>query len=137
MKLLKSLSLIMIGGNLYYLIEKIFRGYSHWTMILVGGICFFYIGMINEIIPWEMPIWKQGIIGSILITTIEFISGCIINLYLGWNVWDYSNLPLNILGQICLPFSILWFFLSLIGIILDDYFRYWLFNEEKPKYFLK
>ena len=65
-----------------------------------------------------------------------FLTGCIVNLLLGFHVWDYSDLPLNILGQICIPFSIIWFFISGIGIVMDDYIRYIFFKEEKPKYFL-
>lgn len=54
--------------------------------------------------------------------------------WFGWNVWDYNNMPLNLLGQICLPFTVLWFFLSAVGIILDDYIRHLLWNEAIPKY---
>ncbi len=103
-------------------------------MFLVGGLCFWLIGLINEIMPWEMPLWRQCIIGAAIITAVEFAAGCVINLWLGWDVWDYSNLPFNVLGQVCLPFMALWFFLSAVGIALDDYLRYWLFGEEKPHY---
>ena len=103
-------------------------------MFLVGGLCFWLIGLINEVIPWEMPLWQQCIIGAVIVTAVEFFAGCIINIWLGWQVWDYSGLPLNILGQICLPFSVLWVFLAAVGIILDDYLRYWLFGEDKPHY---
>lgn len=132
--LVKQLILMSIGGLLYVILELIWRGRSHWTMFIVGGICFLCIGAINEVIPWEMPIWQQGIIGSIIVTNIEFISGCIINLWLGLAVWDYSNVPFNLLGQICLPFIFIWFFISLIAIVIDDYLRYLIFNEEKPNY---
>ena len=54
---------------------------------------------------------------------------------LGLNIWDYSNMPLNLWGQICLPFSCLWFFLSAVAIILDDELRYNIFGEEKPHYY--
>ena len=70
----------------------------------------------------------------LVVTGIEFVSGCIVNLWLGWNVWDYSHMPFNLLGQICLPFSLLWVLVSGIAVILDDYLRYWLFREEKPHY---
>ena len=53
---------------------------------------------------------------------------------LGLHIWDYSTMPLNIFGQICLPFSLAWMGLSGVAIILDDYIRYWFFNEEKPHY---
>lgn len=131
---MKHVILFTIGGSIYYGIECIYRGYSHWTMAILGGICFVLIGGINEYISWDTPLWKQGLIGSAIITSLEFITGCIVNLWLGWNVWDYSDTPFNILGQICIPFSIIWFFISLLAIIVDDYIRYWIFGEEKPKY---
>lgn len=134
---LKPLILIGIGGALYVLIELLYRGYSHWTMFLVGGLAFFLIGLINEYIDWEMPLWEQMAIGAVIVTAIEFVAGVIINIVLEWQVWDYSNLPLNILGQICLPFSIIWFFVSLLAIVVDDYLRYFIFGEEKPHYCLK
>ena len=134
MKALKQIILFDVGGLLYVLFELIWRGYSHWTMFLVGGICFVLIGIINEVIPWKMPLVYQMAIGAAIITTVEFISGCIINLWFGQNVWDYSRMPFNILGQVCLPFSFLWFLISAIGIVLDDYLRYWWFGEERPHY---
>lgn len=133
-RLAKPLVLIWTGGLSYVLIEFMWRGYSHWTMFFVGGVAFWMIGCINEYIDWDMPLWKQMAIGSLIITCLEFISGFLINIVLGWQVWDYSDLPFNVLGQICLPFSIIWFFVSLPAIIVDDYLRYWLFGEEKPHY---
>ncbi len=105
-------------------------------MILVGGVAFYLIGCLNEYIAWDMPLYKQMLIGAIIVTLLEFISGIIVNLLLQWHIWDYSNMPFNILGQICLPFSIIWFFISLLAIILDDYLRYWIFHEEKPRYYI-
>lgn len=130
----KSMFLFFVGGLLYYLIEVVWRGYSHWTMYCLGGLCFVCIGLINEVIPWEMPLWRQGIIGALMITVLEFAVGCIVNIVLGWNVWDYSDVPFNICGQICLPFTLLWFAVSLAAVVLDDYIRYWAFHEERPHY---
>lgn len=135
--ILKYAVLLIIGGAAYCGIEYLYRGRSHWTMFFVGGCCFIFCGLINELFPWDMPIWKQMAICATGITIIEFISGVFINLILGWGVWDYSNMPLNILGQICLPFTLAWFVLSIIAIVLDDWLRYWLFNEEKPRYNFK
>lgn len=134
MKVLKQIILFGAGGLLYVLCELMWRGCSHWTMFLVGGICFIMIGLINEVLPLDMTLVRQMAIGAVIITTVEFVSGCIINLWIGWNVWDYSGLPFNILGQVCLPFSFLWFLISAIGIVIDDYLRYWWFGEEKPHY---
>lgn len=134
MRVVRPLVLWGIGGLLYVLCELAFRGRSHWTMFIVGGLCFWLIGLINEIIPWDMPIWQQCIIGALIITAVEFVAGCVINIWLGWQVWDYSGLPFNFMGQVCLPFTVLWAVLSAVGIILDDYLRYWIFGEEKPHY---
>lgn len=130
----KYLLLGIIGSIIYMSLEILWRGYTHWTMGVLGGICFIFLGLINELLSWETPLILQMLIGGIIITILEFITGCIVNLWLGWNVWDYSNLPLNLLGQICLPFSILWYFISAIGIIIDDYIRYIYFDEEYPRY---
>lgn len=130
----KEIILGFIGGLLYIIIELIWRGYSHWTMFALGGLCFVCMGRINEVIPWNMPLWLQVLIGTVIITVLEFVTGCIVNLWLGWNVWDYSNVPFNVLGQICLPYILLWIPMSLTGIVSDDYLRHWLFKEEKPHY---
>lgn len=132
----KEMILGLVGGVIYIGIELLWRGYSHWTMFVLGGVCFVFLGWINEVIPWNMPLWKQAVIGTVIITALEFVTGCIVNLWLGWNVWDYSNVLFNVLGQICLPYILLWIPISLIGIILDDYLRFWMFKEEKPQYCL-
>lgn len=133
-QLSKHLILFLIGGIAYVGIELLWRGYSHWTMFLLGGLCFICCGLLNEIIPWEMVLSKQMLIGAVIVTLLEFLTGMIVNVKLGWNVWDYSNLPLNICGQICPIFFIAWYYVSGLAIILDDYLRYWLFHEEKPHY---
>ena len=134
MKPLKIPTLFLTGGILYVLLEIIWRSHSHWTMFLLGGLCFVCLGAINEIIPWEMPLWKQVLIGACIVTGLEFITGIIVNLILHWNVWDYSSMPGNILGQICPQYFILWLPVSLVAIVLDDWLRYWWFREEKPHY---
>ena len=126
--------LFFVGATIYVIIEKLYRGYSHWTMFLLGGICFIALGLINEVIPWDMPLLLQMLVGGVIITILEFITGCVVNLWLGWNVWDYSELPFNLWGQISLFSSIVWVGLSLVGIVLDDYIRWKFFGEEKPHY---
>lgn len=133
--LIKHLILLLTGGALYYCIELMARGFSHWTMLFVGGICFILIGIINEIMP-KIPLVWQMILSAVIITAVEFVSGCILNIWLGLDIWDYSDETFNLIGQISLKHSIYWFFLSSIGIIVDDYIRYFLFGEEKPKYTL-
>ena len=131
---LKYLFLGFVGGFTYYNIEIIYRGYSHISMFILASFLFIIIGLINEFLSWDTPLFIQSIIGAIIVTVLEFITGCIVNLWLGLNVWDYSSEPLNVMGQICLPFTLIWIVLSCIAIILDDYLRYYIFNEEKPHY---
>lgn len=69
-ELLKCALLFLIGGALYYCIEILWRGHSHWTMAVVGGICFVVIGGLNNYIPWEMPMWEQGLVGALFVTGI-------------------------------------------------------------------
>ena len=131
---LKLLFLFGTGGLLYNLLELAWRAWSHWTMFFLGGLCFICLGLINEVIPWKMPLWQQALIGACIITALEFLTGCVVNLWLGWGVWDYSGIPGNILGQICPQYFGLWLPVSLVGIVLDDWLRFLLFEEEKPHY---
>ena len=133
-QIIKEPILFCVGGMAYNVVEVLYRGYTHWTMFVVGGLCFVLIGLINEIFSWETALWKQMLIGGTVITIVEFVSGCVVNLLLGWNVWDYSQLPLNVLGQICVPFYFVWVVLSLVGIVLDDMIRWKCFGEDKPRY---
>lgn len=131
---LKLLVLAVIGGAIYVGIEMLWRGHSHPSMFILGGLCFVSIGLINELFPWELGIVWQALIGGTMVTCLEFITGVIVNIWLKLGVWDYSGLPLNILGQVCLTFYFAWVGLSVVAIVFDDYLRYWFFGEEKPHY---
>lgn len=133
----KGTALAVCGGCLYVILELLWRGRSHWSMFILGGVCFVLIGLLNEVIPRGMPLALQGLVGSVcIVTPLEFVTGCIVNLWLGWDVWDYSNLPFNVMGQICLPFTLLWVVVSAIAVVLDDWLRYIWFDEERPHYTL-
>lgn len=128
-KTMMSSILFFIYGFMYYIIEVLYRGYSHWSMFFLGGLCGVIIGLLNEKNK-TISVLKQGIYGALIVTILEFIIGYIINILLGWNIWDYSNVPFNFLGQICLPFTIIWFILSVFCIYLDDFLREKLFKSE-------
>lgn len=130
----RELILFFIGGLIYALIEIVGRGFTHWSMFIVGGLCFVIIGLLNEWYTWDMLFWIQQLVGTFVITALELISGYIVNIKLGWNVWDYSDRFLNFHGQICLRNTIYWFFLSAVAIFLDDFIRWKLFDEDKPRY---
>nr|DAL81282.1 MAG TPA: Putative ABC-transporter type IV [Bacteriophage sp.] len=99
----KNAILFAVGGTLYYGIEFLYKtfisfGACHWSMFLLGGLCFLVIGLMNENIPWEESIITQSIKGSLIITILELIFGLILNIGLGLNIWDYSNIPFNFMG---------------------------------------
>lgn len=49
----KEAVLALIGGSIYVFIELVWRGYSHISMFILGGVCFVIIGLINELFPWD------------------------------------------------------------------------------------
>lgn len=132
---IKGLVLFLAGGAAYALLEVCWRGYTHWTMFALGGALFLILGELNEnILEWDTPLLLQGVIGAVIVTAAELLTGVVLNLWLGLGIWDYSGIPFNFLGQVCLPFSLLWVLVSIAAIILDDYLRFWLFGEERPTY---
>ncbi len=122
-KFFQGLILFAVGGIVYILIELLWRGYSHFSMFILGGLCFRLIGSINEHGSYKPPLFFQMILGMFIITALEFVFGYILNIKLGLNVWDYSDMPLNIMGQVCVPYALLWFVLSGVCVIFDDWMR--------------
>ncbi len=113
----RFLKIFCIGGGLYNVIECLWRGYSHWSMFVVGGTCFHVIGAIGA--RW----YRRGKLATAMacsaaITAVEYLSGCVLNRRLKLNVWDYSKMPFNIGGQVCLLYSVLWGGLSLLALPL-------------------
>lgn len=132
--IIKALILQGIGGLLYLGIELLWRGHTHWTMFFMGGFCFLIVGGVNEGISYDMLLWKQMLLSALMITAVELEAGIILNGVYKLDVWDYSSLPFNFLGQICPQYTCLWFLISLPAILLDDFLRFFLFGEEKPHY---
>ncbi|MGE4548888.1 MAG: hypothetical protein AB7C89_04950 [Intestinibacillus sp.] len=128
--------LFWFGGSTYVAFEVLFRGCSHWTMLLLGGMLFVLLGLLNEVMPWEVGLLWQVAIGTALVTAMEFAVGCIVNLWLGWNIWDYSSLPGNVLGQISPQYTAMWVPLTLLAIVTDDLIRWRFFGEQRPAYTL-
>lgn len=118
----RNLLIFVIFGLAYGVIEILWRGYTHPSMVILGGICGLIIGLLNEKKHNMNPL-LQMILGMIIITTFEFITGYILNIKLGLNIWDYSNMKYNFMGQICPQFSIAWFFLSYAIVYIDDFIR--------------
>lgn len=130
----KYLFLFLIGGFSYFYLEILFRGFSHFSMIICGGLAFIFCGLINQLMHFNISLVTQMFLSAIIITGLEFITGYIVNIKMGWHVWDYSTLPFNLYGQICLAYSLLWLILSLVCIYVDDWIRWKIFDEEKATY---
>lgn len=104
----KKASLFVTGGVIYPFLEIICRGHSDFSMAVAGGICLCMIDKVCNCRLKFRPLAVKCAAGSAIITTVEFITGILVNLVLKLNVWDYSQLPMNFMGQICVPFSLLW-----------------------------
>lgn len=100
--------IFVLGAGAYGMFEILFRGYTHWTMLLTGGACVLTMYYLQEWI-FEQPLVIGALAGAIIITFYEFFVGVLVNLRFGWNVWDYSAIPGNVLGQICPLFTGIWF----------------------------
>lgn len=137
-KILRNLLLILITGFFYYRLEILYRGYSSYWMILVGGACV-YLAMKIHSKPefYDKKMWQQCIISSFTTLCIEFISGVILNICLGLHIWDYSNELGNILGQVCPVFGLYWFILMPLAMFIGDDVDYELYGGRHPKRLLK
>lgn len=133
-KLSKLLFLFVVGGAAYYCIEIIFRGFSHPTMFVLGGLCFVLCGFISRATAMSAGLLGQMFLCALMITTLELIFGYIFNIKLGMHIWDYEKYTLNFHGQICLVFSVLWYALSGLAIILYDNICCRLYGEKRPSY---
>lgn len=108
----KAVSIFALGFVGYGIIEISFRGYTHWSMLLTGGACLLTLYYLNEQYK-SAPLLYKALGGSLVITVYELAVGVIVNLLFNFNVWNYSALPFDLLGQICPLFTFLWFLLCL------------------------
>ncbi len=112
----KYAAVFTAGGLFYALLELVSRGRTHWSMIIVGGICAVFLYVIA--VKSREKMWKRWIMGGAVITTVEFLAGIVVNIILAWNVWSYSNRWANLFGQICVLYTLIWTLLSIPGIYL-------------------
>lgn len=131
------------GGTVYFLLEvafKTLRGEPEqisWTMLVVAVIPIIAVERCGEQLPWEVPLWLQALACALLVTAVELVSGLILNVWLGLDIWDYSHLPFNLWGQICPQFAAVWWLLCLVFIPAFDWLRWSVEGGEKPHYHAK
>lgn len=133
-KIYNNLILWLTGGIAYFYMEIAFRGYSHFSMLICGGLCFLSVGYAGRLILGKcrrviLALPLVMVAGMMIITLYEFVTGILVNVVLGWNVWDYSGFRYNLMGQICLVYSLLWSLLSLLCLLLDIVIRKYIFDE--------
>ena len=109
----------LFGGILYPIIELIYRGRTHISMAILGGICLCAIYFVHLALGKGNFLLKS-LCAAVLITQLEFLCGTVVNLGLKLTVWDYSDQPFNVAGQICPLFSFYWFLLSLIPLFIFE-----------------
>ncbi len=107
----------LIGGTGYGLCELLWRGYTHPTMFLLGGVCFLCLYAGNKRY-FSLPFAVRCICGGVVITSLELVTGYVVNILLGMNVWDYSDMPLNLYGQVCPRFLLAWMLLCVPALFL-------------------
>ena len=100
--------LFCVGGLGYMGLELLWRGWTHKAMFFAGGTCFLLLGQLKN-----APPWVKALAGAGIITAVELGVGLLLNRQ--YRIWDYRTVPLNFLGQICLPYSLLWIPVGLGG----------------------
>lgn len=139
-KCLLSVLLWVWSGTLYFFIEVVWKTIHgrpemiSWTMLLLAIVLAVPLERFGAELPWDMPLIAQSAVCGVAITAVEFVAGILINVWLGMGVWDYSNIAGNLMGQVCLPFTLLWIFLSTVGIVMLDWMRYAVEGGVRPHY---
>ncbi len=113
--------IFLIGAAGYCLLEILWRGHTHPSMAVVGGICFSLIRIINSRFRAKSYFFR-ALLCCGAISAVELLSGILLNIVFDLAVWDYSRQPLNFLGQICPLYCMLWFFLSLVILFFGNKF---------------
>lgn len=114
----KESILFLTGSCAYPTLEMAWRGYTHYSMALAGGICLCLIDRVCCGVLEGKSLLTRCMAGAGVITSVEMAAGLIVNRALDLHIWDYSKMPLNIMGQVCLPYSILWCGLTLPAMAL-------------------
>lgn len=129
------------GGTVYFLLEVAFKTITghperiSWTMLVVAILLTVPVERAGAELPWSCPLWLQALCCSALVTAVELVSGLVLNLWLGLDIWDYTDLPGNFLGQICPQYSAVWWVLCLVFIPAFDWLRYAVEDGNRPHYY--
>lgn len=135
--IIKNIVLFSVGFCLYITIECCFRGFSYPLMGCCGGLCVVILDKINDEISWDVDLFFQSLIGGMIVTIMELVIGMIAKYtHLLPVMWDYSDIPFNFNGIICLPFFIAWLLLSIVAIFVADSINYYVFEDTIVPYYV-
>lgn len=112
----------LIGAIVYPIIEIMWRGHTHISMALLGGICMSFIYFIYHAFSYRSVIFR-ALLSTLMISAWELLFGAVLNIAFGMDIWDYSDMPLNFMGQVCLPYASLWLLLSFPAFVVCHYLR--------------
>ncbi len=135
---MKKFKIFMVMAVAYMIIEAVFRLCTDPSSIsliqtlsmgVCGGLSGLFADLLNED-GWNAPMFVDVIIASLFTTSLEYAFGYVLNIKLGLNIWDYSNMPFNLNGQICLTYSIGWTLLMPFAFWLGDHYRHNELGEE-------
>lgn len=99
------------GAVLYPCVELMWRGRTHPSMALAGGMGLCWLKWVNRRMA-NRPLFAAALAGGAGITAMEYGLGRLFNRK--YTVWDYRKQPGNLHGQICPAFSLAWCGLSFV-----------------------
>jgi uncharacterized membrane protein len=106
-------------------------GCSSIWMGIVGAVALVILGQFNQRSPIRhYPMFIHALLGCLLITALELIAGLILNVWLGFCIWDYSGQVLNLWGQVCIQYSFYWFLACPLAFYVDDVIRWAFYRQE-------
>lgn len=106
---MERLILFLMGGSAYAALEIAWRGVTHWTMFLAGGVCLCLLQRLAD--RPGLPLLTGAALGAGGVTGLELAVGLYCSRMLREEVWDYSGEWANLAGLICPKYTLLWFVL--------------------------
>lgn len=100
------------GGVIFCALQLLLAGNCHWTDLAVFSLLCIPLDAVNERMPWTFPLWLQAVLGGMVLIVSQLAAGLVFNVWLGLELWDYTSLPGNLLGQICPRYA---FFMAAVG----------------------
>ncbi|HPL91825.1 MAG TPA: putative ABC transporter permease, partial [Treponemataceae bacterium] len=90
------------------------RGFLHGPLCPVYGFGALLVVFLLE--PFSGSVLVLFLVGMALTTALEYITAWLLETAFSTRWWDYSDLPFNFRGRVCLLNSVLFGLMSLIGV---------------------